>query len=128
MDTLLSKGGRYLFALPFAIFGLFHFLSAGDMAGMVPLPGAVFWVYLTGVALIAAALSLIIEKKVRLAGFLLGIMLLIFVLSIHLPAVMGEGGDAAMPNLLKDLSLAGAAWFIASTYDEDSTTTATEED
>lgn len=127
MDTLLSKGGRYLFALPFAIFGLFHFMSAGDMAGMVPLPGAVFWVYLTGVALLAAALSLIIEKKVRLAGLLLGIMLLIFVLSIHLPAVMGEAGDAAMPNLLKDLSLAGAAWFIASTYDDDSTSTTTEE-
>lgn len=128
METLLSKGGRYLYALPFAVFGLLHFMAAEDMAGMVPLPGAVFWVYLTGIALIAAAVSFIIEKKVRLAGLLLGIMLLIFVLSIHVPAVMGEAGDAAMPNLLKDLSLAGAAWFIASTYEDDPSNTSSDDE
>jgi len=119
MDALLNKGGRYLFAIPFAIFGLFHFMGAEDMAGMVPLPGAIFWVYLTGVALLAAAVSFIIEKKVRLAGLLLGIMLIIFVLTIHLPAVMGEAGQDAMPNVLKDLALAGGAWFIASTYKDE---------
>jgi len=36
-------------------------------------------------------------------------MLVIFVLTIHLPAVMG-GSDASMMALLKDLALAGAAF------------------
>lgn len=120
MDALLKQGGRYLYAVPFAIFGLFHLMNAGDLAGMVPFPGGVFWVYLTGIAFLAASLSFIIKKKVRLAGLLLGIMLLIFVLSIHVPAVVGEGDQMAMTNLLKDLALAGGAWFIASTYEDDS--------
>lgn len=123
MDSLLLKSGRYIYAIPFAIFGLMHFMSAGDMAGMVPLPGGVFWVYLTGVALIAAAVSFIIEKKVRLAGILLGIMLLIFVLSIHLPGVIGAEDpgamQASMSALLKDLGLSGAAFYVGATYRDD---------
>ncbi len=116
---MLSTIGRYLYALPFAVFGIFHFMNAGQMAGMVPIPGGVFWVYLTGIAFLAFCVSIIIETKVRLAGILLGIMLLIFVLSIHLPAVIGGEMQPSMTNLLKDLALAGGAWFIAGTYEED---------
>ena len=115
---MLSTIGRYLFALPFAVFGIFHFMNAGQMSGMVPIPGGVFWVYLTGLAFLAFCVSLIIETKVRLAGILLGVMLLIFVLSIHLPAVMGGEMQPSMTNLLKDLIIAGGAWYIAGTYEE----------
>ncbi|MFO7846101.1 MAG: hypothetical protein R6V27_06040 [Balneolaceae bacterium] len=125
MESTLRKTGRYLFAIPFAIFGLFHFMNAGDMAGMVPLPGGVFWVYLTGLALVAAAVSFAIEKKVRLAGILLGIMLLIFVLSIHLPGVIGaddpQSMQMSMTSVLKDLIMAGGAFYIGSTYSADDT-------
>jgi uncharacterized membrane protein YphA (DoxX/SURF4 family) len=109
------KLGRILYALPFAVFGLFHFMNASAMAGMVPLPGGVFWVYLTGVALIAASISMLIGKYARLAALLLGVMLLIFALSIHLPNLLG-GDQQAMSSLLKDVALAGAAWAIADTY------------
>ena len=78
------------------------------MAGMVPIPGGVIWVYLTGLALVLAAVSMIIKKKMALATMLLGIMLVIFALSIHLP-----GGQDSMPMLLKDLGLAGGAFFIS---------------
>ena len=90
------------------------------MAGMVPIPGGVFWVYLTGVALILACISLLAEKKVRLAGILLGVMLLIFVLSMHLPEVISSGGESGMSSLLKDTALAGAAWYIAGQYESES--------
>lgn len=116
---MLSTIGRYLYALPFAVFGIFHFINAGQMAGMVPIPGGVFWVYLTGLAFLAFCVSLIIETKVRLAGILLGVMLIIFVLSIHLPGVMGGEMQPSMTNLLKDLALAGGAWFIAGTYENE---------
>jgi len=118
MDSTISKVGRYLYAIPFGVFGLFHFMMAENMAGMVPLPGGVIWVYLTGVALLAAAVSIIIEKKTRLATLLLGVMLAIFALSIHLPGAMG-GNEASMPNLLKDLALAGGAFYMAGNYSDE---------
>lgn len=104
--------GRVLYALPFAVFGIFHFMNANAMSGMVPIPGGVIWVYLTGVALIAAAVSILIKKQTTLATLFLGVMLLIFALSIHLPTVLG-GDQNAMPNLLKDIALAGAAFYMS---------------
>jgi putative oxidoreductase len=114
MDILTRVVARYCFALPFFVFGVMHFMAAGDMAGMVPgwIPGGVFWVILTGIALVAASISMIIKVYDRLATFLLGIMLLIFVLTMHLPAAIG-GDQMGMTNLLKDFALAGAAWLYA---------------
>lgn len=121
MNILTQQVSRYLYALPFGVFGILHLMNASDMAGMVPIPGGAFWIYLTGLAHLAACISIIIEKKTRLAGLLLGVMLLIFVLSIHLPAVIGggEGATMSMMSLLKDTALAGAAWFIAGQYGEE---------
>jgi len=108
----LSNIGRYIYAVPFLIFGLFHFMNAQGMAGMVPIPGGVVWIYITGIALIAASVSMMIGRLDRWAGILLGVMLLIFALSLHLPGVIQSGGEdqGAMSNLLKDTALAGAAW------------------
>ena len=72
---------------------------------------------------LAAAVSILIGKMDKLAAVLLGVMLVLFVLGIHIPGVMS--GDEAqmmtsMPNMLKDLSLAGAAWMYAGTAKDDS--------
>lgn len=107
----ISKIGKYLYAIPMVIFGLFHFLNASAMAGMVPIPGGVFWIYLTGLSLILAGISILIQKLDEWSSFLLAILLLVFVVTIHLPGVLA-GGDMAqmyMTNLLKDLALAGGA-------------------
>ena len=113
MNTLpFALIGRILYAIPMLMFGVFHFGNADGMAGMVPIPGGVIWVYLTGIALIAAAVSIFINKKMKLATMLLGLMLLIIALSIHLPGVIG-GSESSMPMLLKDLGLAGGAFFIS---------------
>lgn len=114
MDVLTKTIGRFIFALPFLVFGVLHFMNSEGMAGMVPgfIPGGVFWVYLTGIALIAASLSMMVQKLDKLAGVLLGVMLLIFALTIHLPMVL-DGDQSAMSNLLKDFSLGGAAWLYA---------------
>jgi len=116
----LKSIGRYLFAVPFGIFGLMHFMSANDMAGMVPgwLPGGVFWVYLTGLALVAAAVSFAIQKHTHLAGLLTAALMLVFVFTVHLPGVVG-GNMMAMGGLLKDLGLAGGALLLASNYQQD---------
>ena len=111
--NLTTTIGKYLFAIPFLVFGIFHFIDAQGMAGMVPgfIPGGVFWVYLTGLALIAAAVSVFLNQKVVLAMQLLALMLIIFVLTIHLPATINDMNAA--PNLLKDLSLAGGALMLS---------------
>lgn len=112
MELLTSKISRYLFAIPMVIFGLLHFVAADQMAGMVPIPGGAFWVYLTGLGLVAGGVSLMIRKMDYWAGIALGAMLLIFVLTIHLPGVMG-GNESSMPMLLKDTAMAGGAFMLA---------------
>ena len=112
----ILKLGKWLFAIPMLIFGAMHLMNANAMAGMVPLPGGAIWIYITGLGLIAAAIAIFIGKMDKLAATLLGVMLLIFALSIHLPGVMS--GDearmmASMPNMLKDLALAGGAFMYA---------------
>lgn len=116
MNAILNLG-KYLYGAVMAIFGLGHLGNANAMAGMVPIPGGAIWVYLTGLALIAAAVSIFIGKMDKLAATLLALMLVIFALSIHLPGMMGAADDMAaqmsMGNMMKDLGLAGAALIYA---------------
>jgi putative oxidoreductase len=116
MKNVLYNLGKYLYAIPFAIFGLMHLINGSQMAGMVPsyVPGGVFWVYLTGVALMAAGISIMINKFTKMSTLLLGILLLIFVLTIHLPALSNpQMMQMAMVGLLKDSMLAGAAFMFS---------------
>ena len=104
-----------MYIIPIGIFGLMHLTSAEQMSGMVPawLPLKVIIVYLTGLTLIAATVSLIIGKKVKLAMTLLAVELLLFVVLIHVVAVVG-GNEMQIGMVLKDTSMAGAAFYIAS--------------
>jgi putative oxidoreductase len=118
--TSITKVGTILYALVIAFFGINHFLNGTGMVAMVPsfIPGkSVFWVYLTGVALILAAISFLTGKQTRLAGILLAIFLLIIVLTVHLPAVINAPDENAarfpLTNLIKDTGLAAGALLIA---------------
>lgn len=114
MRALTTTIARFVFAIPFLIFGLFHFMNTSEMAGMVPgwMPGGAFWVIITGLALIAAAISMMIRVWDYWASILLALMLIIFVLVLHLPGATA-GDQNAMSSLLKDTSLAGAALLYA---------------
>jgi uncharacterized membrane protein YphA (DoxX/SURF4 family) len=118
MDTFI-KSGKYLFAAPMAIFGIFHLMNGPAMAGMVPgfVPGGVIWVYITGLALLAAAVAIITGKKAKLASVLLAALLLVFVLTVHLKGAMA-GDHLAVGSLLKDLALAGGALVFAGTRND----------
>jgi uncharacterized membrane protein YphA (DoxX/SURF4 family) len=115
----LSFLGRILYAVPFAIFGIFHFMKASSMASQYikGWPIAEGLVYITGLAFILAAISIIINIKSRLACLLLALLLLIFVLAIHLPRIMSGNQlsmmsllkNTALISLLKDTALMGAA-------------------
>lgn len=114
----MKKVGTIIYAIPLLAFGLGHMANASQMAGMVPswMPFATVLVYLTGLALIAAAVSFFINKRVELSGRLLALMLVIFVITMHIPSMIA-GDPSGMPNVMKDLSMAGAALYFSATAD-----------
>jgi uncharacterized membrane protein len=111
--------GVVLYALVIGFFGVNHFLNGTGFQNTIPsfIPYHAFWVYLTGLALIAAAISFLTGKFTRAAGIFLALYLLIIVLTIHLPALTRNEGNPiisiALTNLVKDTGLAGAALMIA---------------
>lgn len=119
-NNLVSTISRIVFALIIAYFGVGHLRNGAAMGGMVPsfLPGGAIWVYVSGAGMVLAAISFIIGVKVKLAGYLLGLLLLIFVFTIHLPGYLNAADDMAkmgpMTMILKDTAMASAAFFIGS--------------
>jgi uncharacterized membrane protein len=116
---LISRLAIWLLAIVMLMFGIYHFRHPENMLIYVPpyLPGGVVWVYFVGGAFILAAVAFMINRYVSLAGYLLALLLLIFVALVHWPNYR-ESGDAemrqlALVSLWKDTALAGFAIYIA---------------
>ena len=106
-----TRIAEILFALAIGTFGVLHFMHADMMGGMVPdfMPGdGKIWIYVTGGGLVATALAILINKFKQVACYLLALMLLIFVFTLHLKPAM----DGNLGQLLKDTALAMAAIII----------------
>jgi uncharacterized membrane protein len=104
--------GRVFFALPLGVFGADHFAFSKDVAEIVPswMPWHMFWVYFVGTALLAAALSFALKRHAELAAMLTGIMLFLFVATIHIPNIVAEPGNRFTWIIaLRDLSFSGGA-------------------
>lgn len=120
MKTLKTTA-RILFALPFIVFGINHFLNAGAMAGFVlaKWPAAVILVYISGAGMILAGISFIINKYVKLAALLLAVELAIFAFAIQLPGLFNpQTVQMSLIGFLKDFSLMSAALLVAATSEE----------
>lgn len=115
MNAILNAG-KYLYAVPFAVFGIFHFMNANDMAGMAF--GSSILVYLTGACLIAATVSILIGKYDKLATVLLSVFLLLTAFLVH-AAGISEDNPQGVSNMLKDLMLAGASMMYAKNLAKD---------
>jgi uncharacterized membrane protein len=120
---------RFLIAIPIAFMGVQQCLHP-ELAPGVPLlmttPGWVpahsFWGYVTGAIYAVAAISLLLNKQVRLAATWLGLMILLLVLFLYLPIVIANPADIANGlNYLADtLLLCGAVLALAGTRDQNS--------
>ena len=117
----LTTAGRVLFALPFVIFGINHFLMMDYYVGMLTsfIPLGAYTIIITGILMIAAGISIITKKFVRLSTILLAAMLLIFILTIHIPHLInGIDTNITLITLLKDISLLGGSLMVAGIYSE----------
>jgi uncharacterized membrane protein len=119
----ISRVAIWLLAIVMIVFGIYHFQQPRSMLIFVPdnLPGGITWVYVVGAAFILAALSFITGKFVKITGYLLAALLVIFVITVHLPNY-NQAGDAEMKqnafiNILKDMALAAFALHIAGSAD-----------
>ncbi len=115
--NLITDIGRLLFGIPMVVFGVFHFINTQSLKNIVPaiIPGDTFWVILTGAALVAAGVSIIIKKQTQTTCYFLAIMLLCFVILIHLPNAIGGNLDS-VNAVLKDTALAGGAILLDQSY------------
>ena len=106
----LSSLGRFVYAVPFIIFGIFHIKDATAMASVISgWPLATLLVYISGLALILAGISIIINLKAQLASGLLALLLLIIIIGAHIlpPVINDKSFDYS--TILKDIALMGAA-------------------
>src|SRR5436190_3944013 len=115
-EPVLSRVAIVILALVLAAFGVYHFIYPQNLLAYVPsfLPNAGnLWVYIPGAAFILAAIAFITNKKVKLAAYLLAVLLFIFILTIHLPNFLNGSSDEyrqiSLINLLKDTAIAAFA-------------------
>jgi uncharacterized membrane protein len=96
--------------------GIQHFVYSDFVMKLVPswIPGPRFWVYFTGLALIAGGVGLLLPKTQRLAATMVGIMILLWVVLLHIPRAMANLHEAGeMAGVFEALALSGAAFILA---------------
>jgi hypothetical protein len=78
------------------------------------IPGMGFTIFLVGLALIAASVSIIMNKFVKISCILLAFLLALFIITIHIPNLFDPTKTIiAMIELFKDTALMGGALMIA---------------
>jgi len=82
--------GTILFALMIISFGIDHFIYGKQAADYVPswIPYRVAWIYVTGTALMASGVAIIVKTRPALAASLLGAMILAWFIILHIPRII----------------------------------------
>jgi len=117
LSTLISFGA-ILFSITIISFSIDHYLYAKEAADYVPswIPHHLFWIYVTGTALFASGLAIILKIKRELAATLLGTMIFTWVIVLHVPRILVSpviylGSEIA--STLIALAYSGIAFVIA---------------
>ena len=116
---IVSRIAIYLLAVIMIAFGIFYFVKPHDLFVYIPafVPGGILWAYFVGAAFVLGGLSFITNKLVKVSGYVLAVLLIIFVLFVHLPNYLHAGDKemkmVALINLLKDLTIACFTMYLA---------------
>jgi len=118
---IVSRIAIYLLSIVLITFGVFHFIMPYDLLVYVPdfLPGGIRWAYLTGAAFILVGVSFLTNQYVKVASYILSALMLIFILTIHVPNAINAADETyrkfALLSVLKDTAIMGFALHIAAT-------------
>ncbi|MDX2062043.1 MAG: hypothetical protein SFY70_03205 [Bacteroidia bacterium] len=123
----LARAGRLLFITPFGVFGLMHLTGASQLATQYDVPLGVAGVVLSGIAMLLATLAVYLGKLDKLAALLLAVLMLVYIVSLHVPqaAAGGERGFMAIIGTFRDTAMAGAALMYAARLARDTRYTPT---
>jgi uncharacterized membrane protein len=115
LTPLLARGSRFVLGLALVVFGIDHFLALGFIAALIPhwIPWRVFWVVFFGAAFIAGGLSVGLNLLQRWGAAGTGLMFATWVVTLHLPRVLGLYGIPGAPrdpNEWSSLFIATGLW------------------
>jgi uncharacterized membrane protein YphA (DoxX/SURF4 family) len=84
--------GPLLFCITMVLYGISHFLYVKPVSTLVPgwIPGHIFWTYFAGVMLTGSGIAIVLKIKLKLVAFLLGVMILIWLIIIHIPFAIAD--------------------------------------
>ena len=107
--------GRILFALPFGVMGVNHFIIKDYFLGIMSsfIPGGAYTILLTGFLLILASILIMLNQFLKTVCFSLAGILFLFIITIHIPGLSTANWQIAFIELLKDTGLMGGAIMIA---------------
>ncbi|HKA87940.1 MAG TPA: hypothetical protein VKE22_09755 [Haliangiales bacterium] len=120
--TVVADGwlriGRICLGAFMVLCGIQHFLFAEFVATLVPawIPGALFWTYFAGVALIAGGVGMNFPPTARLAASLSGLMIFLWVVLLHVPralAAIPENRRNEWTAVFEALTFSGVAFVLA---------------
>jgi hypothetical protein len=118
----LALAARWIFAVSLVVFGVDHFLVFQFIVGLVPswIPWHAFWSAFFGVAFIAAGIGIALNFLARWSYAGIALMFGIWVVTLHIPRVLGLYGIPGAPrdpsewsSLFIAISLWGGPWSLA---------------
>ncbi len=117
----ITIAARVLFTSLFLLSGVTHFTNIPYYVALMPgsTPHPVFWVIVSGVVELAAAVMILFNWRPRLGGWLLVIFLLPVTVVVHGYQMIYADGEAMraiqQASFIKGFSLVGAALLITQT-------------
>ena len=121
LEKIIPFGAAFM-CITMISFGIDHFLYAQGISALVPSwipPGAMFWTYFAGTALIGAGIAIILRIQLRLAALLLASMIFLWFILLHIPRAIADpyslkGNEVS--SLLEAFGFSGIAYLIAIGY------------
>ena len=112
--------GRLCLGAFMILCGIQHFMYVAFVATLVPtwIPGAVFWTYFAGVALIAGGGGIVVPQVTRPAAVLSGAMIFSWVFLVHVPLALRNPHDPGIvASVFEALAFSGVAFLLAGLAD-----------
>lgn len=110
--SAMHLAGRVGLGLFLAQSGVQHYLFAPFVMTLVPawIPGAIYWTYFAGAALIAGGIGLIVPFTARLAATLVGGMIFTWLLVLHIPRGLTINNQNEWTSVIEALAMSAIAF------------------